>query len=116
VDDTTDNDPPPFIIENYGTVAANITNATANSNLWVRAPSPSDKFQLKVNDSEPGSINMSGSATEWTNFSTSNVTIIRLLNYSTIHNTARVDIRMQVPTDEPSGVKTVDVTFYGVQG
>jgi hypothetical protein len=114
-DNTTDDDPMPFILINNGTVVSDIVNITASGNLWERSPSPTDKFQLKVNDSEYGSINMSGSATIWTNVSTSNITIISSLNYTDAKDSARIDLRIEVPTDEPPGEKTVDLTFYGAQ-
>ena len=114
-DDTTDGVPAPFIIENTGTVVASVINSTSNISLWVRAPSPSDKFQLMVNDSEPGSINLTGSATSWTNVSLANVTVISALNYSKTHDTARVDVKITVPDDEPAGSKSVDITFYSTQ-
>jgi hypothetical protein len=114
-DDSTDGNPAPFLVENNGTVVADIVNVTAGSHLWIRAPSPTDKFQLKVSEAEAGSINLSGSATDWTNVSLSNVTIISALNYTNTSNSARVDFRIRVPVDEPPGQKSVQLTFYGVQ-
>ena len=115
VDDTTDDTPLPMVIENRGTVTSDILNITADTNLWSRAASPTDKFQVKVSDNETGSINLTGSATDWTDISLSNVTIIRGLNSSDASDSARIDFRINVPLDEPPGVKTVQLTFYGVQ-
>ncbi|MFH1064220.1 MAG: LamG domain-containing protein, partial [Candidatus Woesearchaeota archaeon] len=112
---TTEDDPFPFIITNNGTVVADIVNVTANSNLWVSSPSPTDKFQIKVSDNETGSINLTGSATDWIQVSLSNVTLIDSLNYSDANDQARVDLWITVPLDETSGLKSVDLIFYGVQ-
>jgi hypothetical protein len=114
-DDSTDGTPAPYILENNGTVFADITNITADTNLWIRSPSPTEMFQLKVSDYEHGSINLSGSAVDWTNVSTSNITIIERLNYSRTNNSARIDFRLTVPVDEPAGPKSVTLTLYGAQ-
>ncbi|MBI5881035.1 LamG domain-containing protein, partial [archaeon] len=91
-DNTTDNDPLPFLVENLGTVVSDIVNSTADSNLWIREPAPTAYFQLQVSDNETGSINQSGSATDWTNIGLANITIINSLNYSTVNNKAKIDI------------------------
>jgi hypothetical protein len=114
-DNTTDNDPLPFLVENFGTVVSDIVNSTADGNLWLREPSPTGYFQLQVSDNETGSINKSGSATDWTNIGLANITIINSLNYSTVNNKAKIDIRIDVPPDEPPGQKSVNITFYGAQ-
>jgi parallel beta-helix repeat protein len=114
-DNSSDGSPAPFIVENNGTVVSDVVNVTADSNLWVRSPSPTDKFQIKVSDSEAGSINLTGSRTDWTDVSLSNLTLISGLNYSDVHDTARIDFKITVPGDEPPGQKSVQLTFYGVQ-
>ncbi|MFC1741504.1 LamG-like jellyroll fold domain-containing protein [Nanoarchaeota archaeon] len=105
----------PFILENLGTVVADIINSTADSDLWSSDPSPTERFQLKVGDNETGSINLTGSVTDWTNVSQPNTTIIDSLNYSDAHDTARIDLRIEVPPFEPPGQKNVSITFYGAQ-
>ncbi|HII72153.1 TPA: hypothetical protein HA265_05345, partial [Candidatus Woesearchaeota archaeon] len=115
-DDTTDEDPNPFILNNTGTVVASIVNITADSSLFLRASLPSDNFQVKVADTrEPGSINQSGSAMDWTNISAVNRTIIDSLNYSSDHNEVRIDLRIKVPLDEPPGSKSSTLNFYAQQ-
>jgi hypothetical protein len=112
---TTLDSPLPYTLQNDGTVVADVINATADSNLWIRSPSPTDKFQLKVNYSELDSIDLTQSAVNWTNVSTNTITIIKSLNYSEIRDTARLDFRIEVPSDEPAGLKQVLLTFYGTQ-
>jgi parallel beta-helix repeat protein len=114
-DDTSDGVPEPYVLENNGTVIADIMNITADADLWERQPSPSRYFQVQVDDNETGSINLSGSATEWTNVSTANFTIIDSLHYRDIYDAARIDFAVEVPLDEPPGEKSVQLTFYGAQ-
>jgi hypothetical protein len=114
-DNTSDNDPLPFLVENLGTVVSDIINSTADSSLWIREPSPTENFQLKVSDNETGSINLSGSATSWTDIGLSNITIIDSLNYSDANDRVKIDVRIDVPADEPPGQKSVNITFYGAQ-
>jgi hypothetical protein len=115
INDTTNGFPGPFVLQNDGTVVADLVNVTADSHLWIREPSPTSYFQLNVSDNESGSINLSGSATTWTDISLSNITVIDSLNYSDTHDSARIDIRVEVPGDEPHGTKAVNLTFYGIQ-
>ncbi len=114
-DNTTDDSPFPFVLQNDGTVIADIVNSTADTDLWVREPSPTDYFRLKVGDNETGSINLSGSATSWTQVSLANITVIDSLNYSDASDSARIDLYIKVPKTEPPGVKSVNMTFYGAQ-
>jgi len=105
----------PFVLENMGTVFARLVNVTADSDLWSSDPSPTENFQLKVSDNETGSVNLSGSATTWTDVSLPNITIIEDLNYTDSADTARIDIRIQSPSAEPKGLKSVNLTFWGEQ-
>ncbi|NQU79470.1 LamG domain-containing protein [Candidatus Woesearchaeota archaeon] len=114
-DNTIDDSPYPFVLENQGTVFAQIINVTANASLWSSEPSPTDHFQIRAGDHEVGSINLTGSATTWVNVSTLNLTIIDRLNYSDANDEARLDLSIIVPSAETSGEKSVLMTFYGVQ-
>ncbi|MCK5630142.1 MAG: hypothetical protein KAI26_05975, partial [Nanoarchaeota archaeon] len=112
INDTSDNLPLPFIIRNDGDVFADIT-INASAALWVAQPLGTKYFQFKAADrNEPGSFNTSGSPTTWNNISLNIALAIKQLDYNNVHDTAVIDILMEVPTDEPAGAKTADINFH----
>ncbi len=111
-DDTTDNSPEPFIIVNNGNIEVNITSR-AESQLWERAPLNTSFFMYKANDNESGSINLSTSITQWVNVSDTYQHLINELDWEDIHDTARVDVYVESPLDEPPGLKQANLTFIG---
>lgn len=117
-DDTDPTTPAPFLLRNDGNVFADIINISATSELWIReyAHMPSKYFQFKVdNSSEPNSFNWSASLTWWMNVSATNRTIISALNYSDASDEAELEIKIEVPGDEPPGLKETSLIVYGAQ-
>ncbi len=112
VNDTTDDNPEPFIINNDGNVISNISiNSSA---IWDTQPTNSTYYQFKANNvtGEVGAFNWLNSITSWFNMPISaNVVAIDKLNYTTGNNSAKVDIRLEVPANEAPGVKTALTVF-----
>ncbi len=110
--DTTDNSPPPFIINNSGNV---LTNVSVNSSaIWDSEPDNSSYYQFKANNvtGEDGAFNWLGSIVSWFNMPiNANVVAIDKLNYSANNNSAKVDIRLQVPPNEAPGSKSATTIF-----
>ncbi|MFH1289873.1 MAG: hypothetical protein ABIH92_00520, partial [Nanoarchaeota archaeon] len=116
--DTTDDSPPPFVIENNGTVFVNISlNASA---LWSTEPGESSYYQFKIDNhtylgSEHNSFDYGASATEWTDmpigvFNGVNRTVD--LNYSAATDTCEVDIRIAAPPGEPGGEQRSSIITF----
>ena len=114
VDNTTDDSPAPFMLNNDGNVRLNVS-VWANNSLWISATNPTDKFRYKVdNSSELFSFNYTSSITQFTQFpamfATRNMSI-NDLNYQDSNDTAEVDIEVTVPSDETPGSKQAKIVF-----
>ncbi len=116
-DDTTDDNPGPLKIQNDGNVLTNVNISLADLGLWTSPgyQAPTSKFRYKINNNtgEAGAFNWSGSQTMFANIPISNETALALLNYSDNIDSARVDIEITVPSDEPSGFKSSSLLFTG---
>jgi len=112
--DTVDNDPQPFLIENTGNVKVNISvNATQ---LWqaLGAELGTVYYQFKANHSlnEPDSFDWQLSQTTWLPFNTSLTLAVAYLNWSDSADEAALDIYVEAKNDEPPGSKNSTVTFF----
>ncbi|MBI5804076.1 right-handed parallel beta-helix repeat-containing protein, partial [Candidatus Pacearchaeota archaeon] len=111
--DTTDDSPLPFLIENSGNSFVNIS--INSSNLWNSAGNPSRYYQFKVdnNTAENYSFSQLLSVTTFTNMPplTPSQLAIALLNYTDATDSAEIDINVSVPPSEGSGVKSSTVYF-----
>ena len=112
VNDTVNNHPDPFILENDGNIAANVSvNSTS---LWKSASAPlnSSYYQFKAdNSTEANSFNWLNSQTTWSNMSNIYKSIIAMLNHTDSNDLAEIDIRVEVISDEPPGSKSAILTF-----
>lgn len=118
-DNTTDNSPAPFQLQNDGNALINV-NVTS-TDLWSSTLNPSIYYRFKINNNtaELGSFNWTSSATSWTNFpanATKNVSGISALKYQNAFDSAVIDVLVQVPSAEPPGNKTATVTFMSILG
>ena len=112
VNDTTNNNPAPLRIRNDGNLFVNITlNATAlwSSNL---ASLGTDYYQFRADNisTEIGAFDWSSSVTSWGNMSSSQASIIKELNYNNSIDEAEIELRVEVPLDEPPDSKTSTIT------
>ena len=119
-DNTTDDSPPPFIVQNDGTVKVDVTIARDNESTplfnGTGGGDNSTSFQFKVDDNETDSINKEKSIINWTNVpGTTPLTFIGELKYQDNHDSARVDLLINVPADEPPGLKNETLIFIAVQ-
>ncbi|MBI5880800.1 hypothetical protein HZB90_01580 [archaeon] len=113
--DTTDNNPYPFMIQNDGNVFADIINATRNQTFFTGASAKESDFQIMAaNSTETGAFNWTGSATWWINLTTLQ-TIIDRFNWHDTNDSVEIEVKVHVPIDEPSGVKITGLVFYGEQ-
>ncbi len=115
--DTVDNSPPPFLIENIGNVMVNSTIYA--SDLWRSIKNPNRFYQFKVDNknylgSENGAFYFGGSITSYRNMTNSTNPLFAIVqfNYSDSSDEAEIDINLTVPSTEGSGVRnsTVVVT------
>jgi hypothetical protein len=110
--DTADDSPLPFVINNGGNTLINISlNSTA---LWSTQSTNSSYYQFKADNvsGEEGAFNWLRSITEFTNIPlTGGVVALSELNYIDNKNSCEVDIRIEVPQNELSGTKNANITF-----
>lgn len=111
--DTDDNLPPSFILENDGNARVNVTiNAT---DLWNSTANPSDYFLFKIdNTSEVYSFNQTASSILWTQVpaSTSPLEAIIGFNWQEENDSAEIDVNVTVPgIIEGAGSRTSTIYF-----
>ncbi len=113
-DNTSDDIPEPFIIQNDGNSLINVSlNATQ---LFIQAALGTSAYQFKIDNTSEvtagsSAFNWEGSITDWTYMPSGAVTAIDSLRYQNSSDSAEVDIYVKVPTDETSGSKTSQVNF-----
>ena len=110
--DSSDNSPPPFVIENNGTVFVNVS--VNSSAIWSQAQSNSSYYQFKVDNvsGEAGAFSWLSSITSWFNSPiNSYVVAIDSLNYSDDKDSAEIDVRLEVPPNEGPGAKSSTIIF-----
>jgi len=118
--DTLDNSPSPFVVQNDGNAFLNIT--ISGTSLWNSIVNPSKYFKFKIGNNtfstpnENGSFDWGSSLTDWRNVSTSEDMAISYLNYSEASDSARTDIYVEVPSGELPGTKTSTITFNAILG
>ena len=115
INDTTNNKPTPFIMENNGNCKTNISIKATT--LWTTKPLNTKYLQTKTNttNTEPGSFNYQKSNTTWTNLTQNYTKLINNLNYTNTNDTAKIDLKIQVPTRESPGTKQTTITFYATR-
>ncbi len=108
--DTTDNSPPPLILENSGNINVNVT-VNASSSPFEKASLGTRYFQAKAGNYEAGSINLTTSRTTWLNLTTTPTSFIKELKWQDSSDSARIDIKIEVPLGEPIGQKETNITL-----
>jgi hypothetical protein len=111
--DTTDENPYPFVIQNDGNCEIDIhINSTG---IWRSVGLNTSYYQIKAdNTTETGAFNWTASVTSWLNI-TNETLIIKTLQHNSTIDTAEVDIRIDVPPDEPAGDKRDVMTFIAME-
>ncbi|MFH1424085.1 MAG: hypothetical protein ABIG20_00205 [archaeon] len=115
--DTTNNDPNPFIVSNDGNSFVNITIYATN--IWSQSgynnPTANYKFNSTENESN-SVINPATDLTAWSNIpntSNNSVTVVTNLEYNQTNDSIKVHLNLTVPPEEPPGSKTSTITFLG---
>ena len=111
--DTSNNAPLPFLIQNDGNAFVNITIQATS--LWNTVLNPTAYYQFKIDNYtlENYSFIWGKSVTTYTNipFTGSPLMSIAELNYTNATDTAEIDVNITVPFDEGSGVRSSTITF-----
>ena len=109
-DNTTDNSPGPFVVENDGNVFVNIwVNATS---LWNTQPLDTKYYQFMVgNSTEANSFNWSNSSRDWEYMTDEEKWSIAYLNYTNTSDLGEIELLVEVPSGEGAGSKNTIVTL-----
>ena len=112
--DTTNNNPPPFRIQNDGNLKVNVTiNAT---DLFSTDANPTANYRFYASASTEGTCyDASASTTSWTNMPSTATHFLGYLNYTDACDLAEIEIDVTVPGTEPAGAKSSTVTFLASQ-
>lgn len=111
--DTTDDNPLPFLFENGGNIKANLININSTG-IWSSVLLNTSFYQSAVdNSSEANSFDWENSLTTWRNISDNHrdTILISALDYNDSQDSAEIEINLTVPTGEPSGQKSDTLTF-----
>ena len=115
INDSSDDNPSPFVIDNNGNV---VTNISLNSSaIWNTESGDSSYYQFKVDNvtGEEGAFDWLLSIVSWFDVPiTGEVVAVGELNYADGDDSAEVDIRLEVPGDESPGAKNGWIVFKGV--
>ncbi len=118
INDTTDDNPPPFMVQNDGTVKVNITLKATDLFSGTGAANPSLYYQFKAgNSTEANSFNWAASQTTWAYMpdTTTEQLAIAELEFTDTKDLAELEIYVKIPGDESVGSKSSTVTFTASQ-
>ena len=110
-DDTSDDSPGPFVLQNDGNCLINVSiNATQ---LFEQSLLDTDAYRFKIANvtGEEGAFNWWGSLMSWTNMPTAAVVSIDSMVYDNSTDSAEVDILISALGYEPAGNKESTVVF-----
>ena len=113
---TTNDNPPPFLLQNDGNAILNISlNAT---DLWTSITGSSIYFEYKIDNKsgEEGSFNWQQSTTNFDQMPNTTQIAIVGFNWSDSTDSAEIDLNITVPPDEVGGDKESTVYFTGSLG
>jgi len=112
VNDTTNDQPNPFELENDGSVGVNVS--VKSTSLWqsTSAQLNTSYFQFKAdNSTEANSFDWLNSQITWADMSDVYKSIINTLNPTNSNDLAEIEIKVDVASDEPPGLKSAILTF-----
>ena len=116
--DTWDLSPPPFELENNGSVCANVS--VGASALWGKATTNSIYYRYNATNNGSTTRNAINSTITYMNITTmagvgpSNANVVENLSFQTAVDSIHVHIAISVPNDETPGAKTSSVYFKAV--
>jgi hypothetical protein len=106
----------PLILENAGTSYLSVTlNFTSNASTFIGGNDTVRSLKFKVADQEGSSCITGLSPTTWTEIGTPNTTVAVCSNLSWISetNSIRIGLNMTIPTDTPSGERSITIIAQG---
>lgn len=110
--DTDDNLPYPFRLENNGNLPINISISSTRLFISGTTDYPTNTYRFKIRANESNSFNESASNTSYINFTPAALGInIKDLNWTNLSDDALVDVNITVPMDEAAGLRNATVTF-----
>jgi hypothetical protein len=116
--DTVDNSPLPFLIQNDGNSFLNVT--ILSTDLWNTEANPTLNYTFKADNNtfENLSFNVVQSQTTFAAFLAALAEKMFLvgLNYTNATDTAEIDLNVSVPLNEGSGYKNATITFTATLG
>jgi hypothetical protein len=108
--DTTDDSPLPFRIQNTGNQMVNLSINATNS-LFETEPLDRRFFQVKADEYKPNSFDAGRSATDWINVSEVIKSLIMELHFNDTKDEAEIDVRVEIPVMEPSADVKTNITL-----
>jgi hypothetical protein len=109
--DTTTDNPLPFIFKSNSNVYINMTGLNISDDLWTTQPTNTSYWQLRVRTkSNDGSFDEGASKMDWFN-ATNTTNVIMYLNYSAAKSNVSLDTNVTVPVYEDIGVKSSSLEF-----
>ena len=111
--DTSDDSPAPFVIQNDGNALVNISAKA--SDLWTSSSNPNNYYKFKADNKtgESGAFNWLLSAIDWIQMPNITGAVIGIaeLNWSDSKDSAEVDVYIDTPQDEAPSQRNSTVTF-----
>jgi len=114
-EDTSDQNPGPFKLQNDGNIGCNVS--ISSTILFTTAPLDRKYYQYKARATaeEPSSFNTTGSKMNWANMTAANASVVKTLNHTDSKDEAYVDVRLEIPLTEPPLARRANVTFWSEQ-
>ncbi|MBI4148677.1 hypothetical protein HY490_05275, partial [Candidatus Woesearchaeota archaeon] len=107
---TTNDTIKPFVAENRGNIVFNVT--ITGTKMFINDTFPTNAYQFQVDNNESNSFNVTNSTNVFTNMTNASTRVdIRGLDWHDINDTARIDILLNLPHDEPAGLRNSTVMF-----
>ena len=113
VDNTTNGSASPLVVRNEGNIRVDL-DVSANESLFDNVALNNSNFQLQSGVNDANAFNESGSVSSWLNLTNSSQNLIKQLKYFDNERDANVDVRVQVPDQEPTGSKTSTITVESI--
>jgi len=122
-DDTTDDIPLPIKVQNDGSVNVNLSIARYSGSTYLFSGtgggdnSSSFQFKFDSTSTEPGSFNSGASITTFTNVpgTVGIQNALAQLGYTNSADEAELDLKINIPIDEPTGAKTTTLELLATQ-
>jgi len=114
VNDTSNDLPSPFVVQNDGTVSADIY-VSAVSSIWDSVTLDTQYFQSMAGVSESGSFDWATSQIAWGNIRSTNTLVLdNLKDAPSSTDTGEIEFRIEVPVSESTTSKSTSITVTGV--